>query len=133
MYFGCCNQSGSKHLNFLEFNNSAGDSRLWFKGVVMYNRIAKCKSSPPSIALVRLFFTVCTNLSACPLDCALVGDMILGSICQSLVKSLNSCDVNCVPPSETMHFGILTIVKISFKILITLSKWRLCSFLTTGN
>ena len=111
MCFGCCNRSGSKHLNFLEFSNSAGDGRLWFKGVVMYDRIAKCRSSPPSIALVRLFFTVCTNLSTWPLDCALVGDVILWSICQSLMKSLNSCDVNCVPPSEIMHFGIPTVVR----------------------
>ena len=125
MCFGCCDQSGSKHLNFLEFSNSDGDGRLWFKGAVMYDRIAKCKSSPPSITLVRLFFTVSTNLSAWQLDCALVGNVILWSMCQSLLKSLNSCDVNCVPPSETIHLGIPTVVKISFKILITLNEWRL--------
>ena len=98
----------------------------------MYDRMAKCKSSPPSIAFVRLFFTVCMNLSAWPLDCAFVGDVILWSICQSLMKSLNSCDINCVPPSEIIHFEIPTIVKISFRTLITLSEQRLCSFLTTG-
>ena len=119
---GCCNQSRSKHLNFLEFNNSAGDGRSWFKGVVMYDKIAKCKSSPPSITLVRLFFTLCTNLSAWPLDCALVGDVTLWSMCQSLVKSLNSCDVNCMLLSETMHLGTPTVVKMSFRVLITLNE-----------
>ena len=57
------------HLYLLELSNSAGDGRLWFKGVVMYDRIARCGSSPPSMAFVRLFFIVCTKHSACPLDC----------------------------------------------------------------
>ena len=126
-------QMGSMHLNFLEFSNSAGEGRLWFKGVVMYERIAKCGSSPPSIALVRLFLIVCTKHSAWPLDCAFVGDVILCCIPHVLVKSLNSCDVNWVPPSETMHLGMPISVKISLRCLIILNEWRLCSFLTTGN
>ena len=39
-----------------------------------------------------------------------------------LVKSLNSCEVNCVPPSETIHLGIPISVKMSFKYLITLNE-----------
>ena len=68
--------------------------------------MAKCESSLPSMALVRLFLIVCIKHSAWPLDCALVGDVTLCCIPHILVKSLNSCDVNCVPPSETMHLGI---------------------------
>ena len=62
-------------LYLLELSNSAGDGRLWFKSVVTYVRIARCGSSPPSMAFMRLFFIVCTKHSACPLDCAFVGDL----------------------------------------------------------
>ena len=47
----------------------------------MYERMAKCRSSPPSMALVKLFLIVCTKRSACPLDFALVGDVTLCCIC----------------------------------------------------
>ena len=40
-----------------------------------------------------------------------MGEVILWSFCQSLVKSW---DVNCVPPSKTMHLETSTVVKISF-------------------
>ena len=73
---------------------------------------------------------VCANLSAWPLDCAFIGGVILYSVCHSQVKSLNSYNVNCVSPSEIIHLGTPITVKISFRILITLIKWRLCSFLT---
>ena len=73
----CSISSGNKHLIFLEFNNSAGEGRLWFKGVAMYERMGKCGSSPLSMVLVRLFLIVCTKCSACPLDCALVDDVTL--------------------------------------------------------
>ena len=85
-------------------------------------RIARCGSSPPSMAFVRLFSIVCTKCSACPLDCAFVGDMTVCCIPHVLVKSLNSCEVNCVPPSETIHLGIPISVKISFKCLMTLTE-----------
>ena len=110
------------HLYFLEFSNSVGDGRLWFKGVVAYARIARCGSSPPSMAFVRLFFIVCTKCSACPLDCAFVGDVTVCCMPHVLVKSRNSCDVNWVPPSETMHLGMPISVKISFRCLITLKE-----------
>ena len=110
------------HLYFLELSNSAGDVRLWFKGVVTYVRIARGGSSPPSMAFVRLFFIVCTKCSACPLDCAFVGDVTVCCIPHVFGKSLNSCEVNCVLPSETMHLGIPISVKISFKCLMTLTE-----------
>ena len=58
------------HLYFLELSNSAGVGRLWFKGVVAYVRIARCRSSPPSMAFVRLFFyglykTFCLSIRLC--------------------------------------------------------------------
>ena len=87
VWFCCCVRSGNKHLNFLEFSNSASEGRLWFKGVVMYERIAKCRSSPPSMASVRLFLIVCTKHSTWPLDCALVGDVTLCCMSHILVKS----------------------------------------------
>ena len=59
-----------------------------------YARIAKCGSSPPSMAFVRLFFIVCTKCSACPLDWAFVGDVTLWCMPHVFVKSWNSCDVN---------------------------------------
>ena len=74
------------------------------------------------MAFVRLFFIVCANYSAWPLDCAFVGDVTVCCIPHILVKSLNSCEVNCVPPSETMHLGTPISVKMSFKCLITLSE-----------
>ena len=123
MWFCCSIQSGNKHLNFLEFSNSAGEGRLWFKGLVMYERMAKCESSPPSMALVRLFLIVCTKCSTFSLDYALVGDVTLCCTPHIFMKSLNSCDVNCVPPSETIHLGTPISVKISLR----------CSFLTMGN
>ena len=129
----CLIWTGSKHLYFLELSNSAGEGRLWFKGVVMYVRIAWCRSSPTSMAFVRLFFIVCTKHSAWPLDCAFVGDVTVCYIPHVLVKSLSSCEVNCVLPSETMHLGIPISVKMSFKCLITLTEWRLCSCIMTGN
>ena len=117
----CCSiQSGNRHLDFLEFNNSAGEGRLWFKDVVMYERIAKCRSSPPSMAVVRLFLIVCTKCSTWSLDCALVGEVTLCRIPHIFMKSWNSCDVNCVPPSETIHLGTPISVKISLRCLITL-------------
>ena len=109
------------HLYFLELSNSAGDGRLWFKGVVAYARIARCGSSPPSMAFVRLFFMVCTKHSSCPLDCVFVGDVTVCCMSHAHVKSLNSCEVNCVLPSETIHLGMPISVKISFKCLITLN------------
>ena len=112
MWFCCLIQSGSKHLNFLDFSSSAGKGRLWFKGAVMYESIARYGSYPPSMALVRLFLIVCTKCSAWPLDCALVGDVILCCMSHLLVKSLNSCDVNCVPSTETMHLSTPIYVKI---------------------
>ena len=111
-----------KHLYFLELSNSAGEGRLWFRGVVMYVRIARCGSSPPSMAFVRLFFIVYTKCSAWPLDCAFVGDVIVCCIPHVFVKSLNSCKVNCVLPSETMHLGTPISVKMSFRCLITLAE-----------
>ena len=117
----CLSWTGSKHQYFLELSNSAGEGRLWFKGVVMYVRIAKCGSSPPSLAFVRLFFIVCTKHSACPLDC-IVGDVTVCCIPHVFVKSLNSCEVNCVPPSESMHLGTPISVKMSFKCLMTLTE-----------
>ena len=110
------------HLYFLELSNSAGDGRLWFKGVVAYARIARCGSSPPSMAFVRLFSIVCTKRSACPLDRVFVGDVTLCCMPHVLVKSWNSCDVSWVPPSETMHRGMPISVKISFRCLITLKE-----------
>ena len=101
--------------------------------VVMYERIARCRSSPPSMALVRLFLMVCTKCSTCPLDCAVVGDMTLCCMPHIFMKSLNSWDVNCVPSFETIHLGTPIYVKISLRCLITLIEWRLCSFLTMGN
>ena len=77
------------------------------------------------MALVRLFLIVCTKHSAWPLDCALVGDVILCCMSHLLVKSLNSCDVNCVPLSETIHLGTPISMKISLRCLITLTEWRL--------
>ena len=93
------------------------------KGVVMYERMAKCKSSPHSMALVRLFLIVCTQCSAWPLDCALVGDVTVLYF-QVLMKLWDSCKVNCVSPSETMHLGTPISVKI-FRCLVTLIEWRL--------
>ena len=87
----------------------------------MYERMAKCRSSPPSMALGRLFLIVCTKCSAWPLDCALVGDVILCCMSHLLVKSLNSCDVNCVPLSETMQLDTPISMKISLRCLITLA------------
>ena len=133
MWFCCSIQSGNKHLNFLEFNNFAGEGRLWFKGVVIYERMAKCRSSSPSMAFVRHFLIVSTKHSTCPLDCAFVGDVTLCCIPQVFMKSWNSCDVNYVPPSETIHLGIPISLKIPLRCLITLIEWRLCSFLTMGN
>ena len=50
------------HLYFLELSNSAGDGRLWFKGVVMYVMIARCAGLLlPSMAFVRLFLIVCAK------------------------------------------------------------------------
>ena len=57
------------------------------------------------MALIRLFMIVCTKHSAWPLDYALVGDVILCCMPHLLIESLNSCDVNCVPLSETIHLG----------------------------
>ena len=57
------------HLYFLELSNSAGDGRLWFKGVVAYARIARCGSSPPSMAFVTVFYglhkTFCLSIRLC--------------------------------------------------------------------
>ena len=77
---------------------------------------------PPSMALVRLFFIVCIKCSAWPLAYAFVGDVILCCIPHVFVKSLNSCEINCVPPSETIHLGIPISVKTSFRCLITLNE-----------
>ena len=63
---------------------------------------------------------VCINRSACPLDCAFVGDVTLWCMPHVFVKSWNSCDVNWVPPSEIMHLGIPISVKMSFRCLMTL-------------
>ena len=43
---------------------------------MMYYSIARCRPFPPSMALVKLFLIVCTNHSAWPLDCTLVGDVL---------------------------------------------------------
>ena len=98
----------------------------------MYERMAKFRSSPPSMALVRLFLIVCTKCSAWPLDCALVGDVTV-LYTHIPVKSLDSCDVNCVPLSETIHLGTPISMRISLGCLITLIEWRLYSFLTMRN
>ena len=95
--------------------------------------LAKCRFSPPSMALVRLFLIVRTKISTWPLDCALVGDVILCFMSHLLIKSMNSCYVNCVPPSETILLGTPISMKTSLRCLITLTGWRLCSFLTLGN
>ena len=63
---------------------------------------------------------VCTKHSACLLDCAFVGDMTMCCIPHVLAKSLNSCEVNCVLPSETMHLGTPISVKMSFRCLMAL-------------
>ena len=65
---------------------------------------------------------VCTKHSACPLDCAFVGDVTVCCMPHAFVKSRNSCEVNCVPPSETMHLGMPISVKISFRCLIKLKE-----------
>ena len=133
VWFCCSIRSGSRHQNVLEFSSSAGDERLWFRGVEIYERIARCKSSPPSMALVRLFLMVWMSHSAWPLDCALVGDVILCCMSHLCMKFLNSCAVICVPPSETMHHGMPISVKISLRCLIVVVECRLCSFQMTGN
>ena len=87
LFWFCCSiWRGNKHLDFLEFNNSASNGRPWFKGAVMYDRIAKHESSSPSIDFVRLFLKVWTNHTTCSLDCAFVGDVTLCSMFQLLVK-----------------------------------------------
>ena len=109
-------------LYFLELSNSPGDGRLWFEGVVAYARTARCRSSPPSMAFVETVLYGCTKHSACPLDCVFVGHVTMCCIPHVLVKSQISCDVNCVPLSETIHLGMPISVKISFKCLITLNE-----------
>ena len=113
MWSCCLIWIGSMHLYLLELSNSVGDGRLWFKGV-KYVRMTRCGSSPPSMAFVRLFFIVCTKHSACPLNCAFIGDVTVCCTPHALVKSLNSCEVNCVPLSETIHLGIPISVKYKF-------------------
>ena len=99
---------------FLEFSNSAGDGSLWLRGVVLYVKNAKSMSSPSSIVFMSEAFIVCTHLSAIPFDWGFLGDETLFSICHHFMKSLNSSEVYCGPPSETMTFGTPSSVKTAF-------------------
>ena len=81
----------------------------------MYDKMAKCMSSHPSINFVRLFLTVCTNLSTCPLDCAFVCDATLCSICNFL-WSLGTLTRWIECHHLGMHLGTPISVKISFRI-----------------
>ena len=63
--------------------------------------------------------------STWPLDCALVGEVTLCCIPHIFLKSLNYLDMNCVPPSETIHLGTPLSLTISLRCLITLVEWRL--------
>ena len=60
--------------------------------------------------------SVQTSLYTCLLDSAFVGDVTLCSFCHFFVKSWNSCKMNWVSPSETMHLGTPISVKNSFRI-----------------
>ena len=96
---------GSSVLYFLEFNNSAGDGRLWLNGVALYVSNAKSISSPSSMVFISDAFIVWTYLSAIPFNCGCRGDETLCSICHCFMKSLNSSKVYCGPPSDTITLG----------------------------
>ena len=74
-------------------------------GVVLYVKSAKSTSSPSSIVFMSDAFIVWTHLSAIPFDWGFLGEETLCSIYHCLIKSLNSGDVYCGPPSETITFG----------------------------
>ena len=68
---------GSSVLYLLEFNNSAGDGRLWLNGVALYVSNPKSMSSPSSMVFISDAFIVWTYLSAIPFDCGCHSDETL--------------------------------------------------------
>ena len=117
-------------LYFLEFNNSAGNGRLWLNGVALYASKAKSMSSPSSMVFISDVFIVWTYLSAIPFDC---GDETLCSICHCFMKSLNSTGVYCGPPSDTMTLGTPSSVNTASISWIKILAVVLASLCSTGN
>ena len=105
---------GSSVLYFLEFNNSAGDGRLWLNGVALYVSKAKSMSSPSSMVFISDAFIVWTYPSAIPFDCGCHGDETLCSIFHYFMKSLNSTAVYCGPPSDTITLETPSSAKTAF-------------------
>ena len=123
----------SSVLYFLEFNNSAGDGRLWLNGVALYVSNAKSMSSPSSMVFISDAFVVWTYLSAIPFDCGCCGDETLCSICHCFMKSLYSTKVYCGPPSDTITLGTPSSVKTAFISWIKTLAVVLASLHSTGN
>ena len=71
-------------------------------------------SSPSSMVFISDAFIVCTYLSAIPFDCGYHGDETLCSICHCFMKSLNSTEVYCGPPSDTITLGTPSSAKTAF-------------------
>ena len=125
-------QVGSSVLYFLEFNNSAGDGKLWLNGVALYVSKAKSMSSPSSMVFISDAFIVWTYLTAIPFDCR-YRDETLCSICHCFMKSLNSTEVYCGPPSDTITLGAPSSAKTAFISWIKILAVVLASLCGTGN
>ena len=86
-----------------------------------------------SIVLISDAFIVCTHHSAIPFDWGFFGEENQCSISQCFVKSLNSTEVYCGPPSETITFGICSLVKTAFISWTKTLDVVLPSLCNTGN
>ena len=69
-------------------------------------RIASHASLPLAIAVLKLFFSVFTVLSASPLYCGWYGLVVVCRNIHDVEKVLNSSAVNCGPLSVTSSSGM---------------------------
>ena len=76
-------------------------------GVLRYSRIPRYGSDPFSLALVMMLLQVWIVFSTSAFNWGYIGLKVFNSNPQSLPNLLNSWDMNCLPLSDIMTWGIL--------------------------
>ena len=101
----CSSKDGSVERKRLPISSCAGDAML-STGVFLYSSRFRYGFCPDSLAFSRIFFAVCTVLSANPFDCGYFGLDVMCLKSKVLANVSNFVDENCGPLSLITVEGI---------------------------